>query len=151
MRGRKPTPTFLKVLQGNPGRRPINHKEPEPKAASPHPPRGLYGEARKIWQHMAPELCRLGLVTELDCHHFARVCRLEALGMRMLRKAEKQPVTITKSNGEQPSGEFSAALRAFEAADRWWMRFGISPSERTRLKVTAAAEENSFLKFIARK
>ena len=30
MRGRKPTPTHLKAITGNPGKRPINHAEPRP-------------------------------------------------------------------------------------------------------------------------
>ncbi len=28
--GRKPIPTKLKILHGNPGKRPLNDKEPEP-------------------------------------------------------------------------------------------------------------------------
>ncbi len=34
MRGRKPKPTAMKMLEGNPGRRPINGAEP--KAADKH-------------------------------------------------------------------------------------------------------------------
>ena len=29
-RGRKPTPTAIKELEGNPGKRPLNEKEPKP-------------------------------------------------------------------------------------------------------------------------
>lgn len=115
-------------------------------------PPTLRGEPRKIWEIMAPKLCRLGLLTELDRHHLSRACRLEALGIRLLRRAEKEPIATTKSNGRQPSGEFTAALRAFEAADRWWARFGISPAERTRIKVDGdSGKEDQFKKFLARK
>ena len=39
MRGRKPTPTFLKLVTGNPGHRPINTDEPivPPALPDPHP------------------------------------------------------------------------------------------------------------------
>jgi hypothetical protein len=30
MRGRRPTPTYLRLLQGNPQHRPINKNEPQP-------------------------------------------------------------------------------------------------------------------------
>jgi hypothetical protein len=40
MRGRRPKPTRLKVLTGNPGKRPLNMDEPQPEPAIPDcPPR----------------------------------------------------------------------------------------------------------------
>jgi hypothetical protein len=33
MRGRKPKPTYLKLLNGNPGKRPLNEQEPKPQPA----------------------------------------------------------------------------------------------------------------------
>jgi len=35
MRGRRPKPTRLKMLTGNPGKRPLNGNEPRPAAAVP--------------------------------------------------------------------------------------------------------------------
>ncbi|HZK10243.1 MAG TPA: phage terminase small subunit P27 family, partial [Clostridia bacterium] len=34
-RGRKPKPTALKVLEGNPGKRPLNKNEPQPERKAP--------------------------------------------------------------------------------------------------------------------
>ena len=41
MRGRKPSPTHLKLVKGNPGKRPLNVSEPEPEAVLPCPPAEL--------------------------------------------------------------------------------------------------------------
>ena len=38
MRGRRPKPTRLKLLTGNPGKRPLNDDEPQPQAAIPECP-----------------------------------------------------------------------------------------------------------------
>jgi hypothetical protein len=38
MRGRKPTPTTLKLMAGNPGKRPLNRHEPKPVTSIPHLP-----------------------------------------------------------------------------------------------------------------
>ena len=38
MRGRKPTPTHLKLVRGNPGKRPLNASEPKPQLTLPSPP-----------------------------------------------------------------------------------------------------------------
>ena len=46
-RGRKPTPTAIKVLEGNPGKRPLNANEPKPKKKAPRCPSWLEDEAKK--------------------------------------------------------------------------------------------------------
>ena len=38
MRGRKPIPTELKRLNGNPGKRPLSDKEPQPEPKLPRAP-----------------------------------------------------------------------------------------------------------------
>jgi hypothetical protein len=38
MRGRKPTPTYLKLLKGNPGKRAIRPTVEPPRPAAPPPP-----------------------------------------------------------------------------------------------------------------
>ena len=48
--GPKPKPTKLKLLEGNPGRRPINDKEPKPKERLPQCPTHLSEEAKREWQ-----------------------------------------------------------------------------------------------------
>ena len=46
-RGRKPTPTAIKELEGNPGKRPLNAKEPKPVKKAPSCPKWLEPEAKK--------------------------------------------------------------------------------------------------------
>ncbi len=48
--GRKPTPTRLKLLRNNPGKRPLNPDEPQPEATLPEPPAHLSDEAKCEWQ-----------------------------------------------------------------------------------------------------
>ena len=46
-RGRKPTPTAIKELEGNPGKRPLNDAEPKPERKAPPCPKGLEPEAKR--------------------------------------------------------------------------------------------------------
>ena len=46
-RGRKPKPTAMKVLEGNPGGRPLNKNEPKPDKKAPRCPAWLEEEAKK--------------------------------------------------------------------------------------------------------
>ena len=46
-RGRKPTPTAIKLLEGNPGKRPLNANEPKPAKKRPPVPNGWSRKPRK--------------------------------------------------------------------------------------------------------
>ena len=46
-RGRKPKPTAIKELEGNPGKRPLNDAEPKPEHKAPPCPKWLEPEAKK--------------------------------------------------------------------------------------------------------
>ena len=63
-RGRRPPPTYLRLLQGNPQRRPINTNEPQPEipAEFPEPPPQIDGYARDEWYRIGPELHRMRLL-----------------------------------------------------------------------------------------
>lgn len=46
-RGRKPKPTAMKELEGNPGKHPLNTSEPKPTKKAPACPKWLEPEAKK--------------------------------------------------------------------------------------------------------
>ena len=62
-RGRKPKPTALKVLEGNPGKRPLNDREPVPPKGTLKCPAWLLPEAKKEWKRLAPALEAMGVLT----------------------------------------------------------------------------------------
>ena len=64
-RGRKPKPTAVKVLEGNPGKRSLNTGEPKPEKKAPRCPAWLEDEAKKEWRRMAKQLEHLGILTEI--------------------------------------------------------------------------------------
>ena len=48
-RGPPPKPTRIRLLQGNPSKRPINKREPKPPDGSPRCPAWLSPEAKRTW------------------------------------------------------------------------------------------------------
>ena len=76
MRGPPPTLTNLRLLRGNPSKRPIR---PEPQPAipddMPEAPSFLGAYARDEWWTTGLELHRLGLLTVLDVQVFAAYCQ----------------------------------------------------------------------------
>ena len=66
MRGRKPKPTRLKLLEGNPGKRRINGQEPQPPWTLPSCPAHLSPSAKAEWKRLAKTLNAVGLLTQVD-------------------------------------------------------------------------------------
>ena len=77
-RGRKPKPTAIKELEGNPGKRPLNEAEPKPEHKAPPCPKWLEPEAKKEWRRLSKQLEAIGVLTEVDQAAFASYCQAYA-------------------------------------------------------------------------
>ncbi len=78
VRGRKPKPTAIKELEGNPGKRPLNGHEPVPPKSTIRCPNWLETEAKKEWKRLAPALEAMGVLTAVDITAFAGYCQAYA-------------------------------------------------------------------------
>lgn len=63
MAGRKPKPAALKKLEGNPGKRKLNAKEPVPGKGMPDCPKWLLLEAKLEWNRLYMKLSEMGVLT----------------------------------------------------------------------------------------
>ena len=140
---RPPTPTNLRILRGNPSKRPIK-PEPQPVAAAevPPSPEFLTGYAVEEWNRVALELHRLGLLTLVDtpalavyCYSYGKWCRATEIQAEL---AESDPVgrglTVTTDKGVTVQHPIVAAIRGF-ARDmaKFAGEFGMSPASRARI------------------
>ena len=75
MAGRKPKPTAVKKLEGNPGKRKLNTKEPNPGKGMPDCPAWLLPEAKTEWIRLSEKLNQMGVLTENDRSAFAAYCQ----------------------------------------------------------------------------
>lgn len=134
-------PAALEKLQGGPSHRPLNAEEPKPAVAtSIAAPGWLDRPARDVWNSLAPELHRLGLLTVVDVQMLAGGCRwwavYRAADAVLKRRARSRKLGLTdetKANGRQAIPEVEIARKAFKEATDVFSRFGITPSERTRV------------------
>ena len=132
--GRKPKPTAVKALEGNPGKRSLNTGEPKPEKKAPRCPAWLEGEAKKEWKRMAGQMEKLGILTEIDMAAFAGYCQAYA----RWKEAEEfitQHGTIVKT----PSGywqqvpQVSIAQTYLKVMNRFAEQFGLTPASRSRI------------------
>jgi P27 family predicted phage terminase small subunit len=137
------TPTHLRLLRGNPGKRPIK-PEPEPTVPgkSPEPPAFLSEDATNEWWRVAPELHALGLLTVLDymplaayCEAYSRWATAERLLATMVGSdPETKGLTIRGSAGNPIQNPLLKIARN-AAADmvRFAGEFGMTPVARSHL------------------
>lgn len=149
MRGRKPKPTVLKLLEGNPGHRPLPKDEPKPEPTIPKCPSHLDKEAKKEWRRMAKELAPLGLLTKLDKAVFAVYCETFSAWMAGAKEIQDKGMILKEKKGKKLTGRliinpyFRIVNTAKEQMMKALVEMGMTPSSRTRVKTTAAAQKES--------
>lgn len=148
--GRPPKPTALRLIQGNPGKRPINKSEPKPKPSVPRCPAFLNRLARAEWHRVCRTLVALGLVTQIDrsalaayCVSFARWSQAE---VDLLAMAAQDPTTHgtmlqTKAGHPIQNPMVNVANRAMADMCRYGADFGMNPSARSRIQIGESGDD----------
>lgn len=170
MRGRKPKPVALKLLEGNPGKRPL----PAGKggaSAVPACPAHLDPEAKKEWKRIVKELRVLNMLARIDraalaayCQLWARVVKLEGVVQRtgevLTDKVVKRHYGRKNEAGVAEEivhertkfyrSPYAIELQAcYERLHSFLSEFGLTPSSRARLGVgQATAEDDELDQFI---
>lgn len=134
MRGRRPKPTRIKALTGNPGKRPLNPHEPRPEPTLPECPPELSPAAKREWDRLSTELSKLNLITNLDRGALAIYCGAYALWAEASEHIQRYG-TIVKSPTGFPvqSPYLSVANRQAEIMLRVAAEFGFTPASRSRI------------------
>lgn len=138
MAGRRPTPTALKLVTGNPGKRATNKKEPKPKRVIPSCPAHLTDEAKVAWGRLVVLLDRMGVLTEADVFALERLCDCYAdiLSCRELIKLDGRTYHTIDQNGNTLVKNNPAVnqLRAADAQFKSYLvEFGLTPAARTKV------------------
>lgn len=140
MRGRKPKPTRLKLIDGNPGKRPINGREPQPPSAQPTCPAHLNPSAKAEWKRLARDLNRIGLLTLIDRAALAAYCQSYGRWVEAERKLKETPLLLkTPAGYVQHSPWLTIANKERELMAKYMAELGLTPSARSRLAITVPA------------
>lgn len=133
----KTKPSALKRLHGDhlvhPER--VNAAEAEaPELVSLSPPMELDTVAREAWEHFAPMLFRMKLLTEADVLSFAALCTSWSTYRQATETVQREGTLTLGSRGQMVRNP--AALVAKDALGdymRLATEFGLTPSSRARI------------------
>lgn len=143
MAGRKPKPTALKELEGNPGKRELNTKEPKPDATAPSCPEWLSKEAREEWERICPFLEKAGLLTQVDRAALAGYCQSYANWQNAEKHIAAEGSTFETPNGyQQQTPWVSIAQTNKKDVLKFCAEFGMTPSSRSRIVVAQSDDES---------
>ena len=168
-RGRKALPANVHMLRGNPSKKPLAELTGsfQPEVDIPNCPRHLLPEARKEWKRMSAQLERYGLISQLDRSMFALYCQAwarcvwaeEALArehrLALERMAEAEAAGQAYAGGDgytvqTPNGHMTyspywvMSNKAQEQLNRYLARFGLDPSSRGQVNLSAVRQRDMF-------
>lgn len=146
MKGRKPKPTHLHLVNGNPGKRPRNRREPTPARGVPNPPEHISARAKTAWGAMAVKLDEMGVLTYADAFALEQLAEnyAEILAWRKIIDDTGRMVTITMTTGKEREVVNPACIALSDSEKRFramMCEFGLTPSSRSRVNVKPQEKE----------
>jgi P27 family predicted phage terminase small subunit len=148
MRGRKPKPTAQRVLEGNPGKRGINHDEPQLPATPAEVlqvPTELAGDeiATREWNRLAPKLYQAKQITDGDRSVFLLYCQEVSRAQRaQVKLIEHDDVVLGSKGGPVKNPYYPIRKASVLAVQRLAAELGLTPSSRAR--VTRENDDDDF-------
>lgn len=147
MRGRPMIPTSIKIIQGNPGRRPLNANEPSQVvlARVPSAPALLNDTGAAKWRDKGRQLIRARLLTELSLDALFRYC----LQWQDLVKAREHLETEPMVQRSNKGGTYINSWKILEsmcmkALVQIEVEFGMTPAARARVKTIDPKQQSLF-------
>ncbi len=154
MQGRKPTPTALKLIAGNPGKRALNKSEPTPTRAIPTCPEHLSATGKQAWDDLAVLLHGMCVLTEADGVALERLCDCysDILACRELIATNGYTYQTRGADGSIliKANPAVAMLRSADAQFKSYLsEFGLTPAARSKVSAIPEAAEDENDRFFA--
>lgn len=148
MRGPRPKPANLRLIEGNPAKRAIKPQVQFPRDVIPEAPDHINALARQEWDRVASGLHALRLLEQVDRAALAAYCTAYARWVQAERAiatmAEQDRLTgalmIKTSNGNAIQNPLvSTSNKAMHDMVRYAAEFGMSPAARARVAAEGGA------------
>lgn len=140
MRGRKPIPTALKIIAGNPGKRPLNVNEPQPRSDLAAPPDWMTDRQKESWCEVIA-LAPPGLLKDVDSSIFAAWIVAFDLYQEANEKLSRTGMLIKAPNTGVPmqSPYLAIVNKQAQIMMKAAAEMGFTPASRSRVVVKREA------------
>lgn len=159
LRGPQPKPSNLRVLEGNPGHKPLNPNEPRYPPGVPDRPRGMSRAAGEIWDELVREMGPTKVLRRVDKAPLRQLCEDQALyneAVAAMTKLRQQLAKKAKAaNQELPGNSALLSLMQSQPGRRMLIsvkemkaqlilqrrEFGLTPASNCRVSAAVAAAD----------
>lgn len=132
-RGRKPTPTALKLVKGEVPSR-INHDEPQAEEGIPVCP-VPDKMVRDVWDYTVDALRKMKVVTMADRDMLLAYCQAVVMHRRASEVLDRTGYLIEATDGMFPNPAVRMQRDAAAMMKAFGTEFGLTPSSRSRIRV----------------
>ena len=161
--GRPPTPTHLKILAGNPGKRDLPANEPKPEAGIPDCPERFVAAQKAAFEKLGGQLNQVGVLTHLDGPALEVLAMCYSQTMASAAEVAKYgPCWVSMAGCLDANGKV-IALPKTKINPQWKVlaesmrqlrsmlqEFGMTPSSRTKVSVVGEEDTDDLDDFIQR-
>lgn len=135
--GRRPKPTHLKLVAGNPGRRALNDNEPEPEGDLVQPPAWFTDKQKDAWRY-AIEHAPRGLLKHIDSDLLSIWVCAKVLHQEANEKVSRHGMIVKAPNTGVPMQNPYLAIVNKQSAImmKAAAELGFTPSSRSQIAVT---------------
>jgi P27 family predicted phage terminase small subunit len=133
-RGPIPKPSVIERAEGNPGKRPVNAREPQPRPVAPKCPEHLDEHAKQEWKRMVPILRRMRVLTEADSMALANLCQTWSTLVKAQEKLTEMGILYKSPSGYVMQSPLLAIVnQCVETITKLSREFGLTPAARSRI------------------
>lgn len=139
-------PTALKLLEGNPSRRPLSNDEPKSAALTldSQPPANISDDGKNLWPTICAELTASGVLTRLDVAALAMYCESKARYTLAAAHVHDQGAVTMGAQAEVINPWYRVMKSEIEIQTKFLIEFGMTPSSRSRVQVVQPKKANPF-------
>lgn len=138
--GRRPKPTALKLIDGNPGKKPLNKEEPHSSNIYPDKPHNLSPIAFRFWDNLVETLADMNVLQSADRTSMIGLCEAwaDSEELRDAVRSEGRVYTTVTQSGDtmiRPNPKVAMYVQAQLMVKAYLIEFGLTPAARSRVKV----------------
>lgn len=150
--GNPAKPTALKLIQGNPGKRKLNKKEPKAPAKKLVAPSYLSAWGKRRFAYWAKLLAQYNISTALDTGALAKLVDAEDEYQQLSEVIAQHGVTqqTTNTNGDpviKPNPAVAQRADAWRRVNLMMQQFGLTPASRAKVNAEEPAGDDPLEKF----
>lgn len=153
MRGKRPTPSHLKLLTGTQRKDRANPAEPQyDKPKLLRPPSWLSADAKRTFKTLGKQLTESGVMKSCDTLALSLLAEAHATYCEADRLVREEGLTYTANSGlKKITPAVRIRLDAANQVRHLMTEFGLTPSSRSRVKGDPTLVNDPLQEFIARK